>query len=193
MPAEPKEIQILQAEIDPNGESDLRVLIEKKFIKYLKIDQGVYPPQDIGFGPKLAELLPDLPAGDWNLCQISHNETANGEISVTLGRHDFPSITCLWHSVAVEYLDLRIGRKLRSNVYEACLPKSEANIIIKFARFPWEIAYINSETSAYAWMKGSCLAPRFLGHVREGSRIIGFMIEKITDCRHAEVADLTLC
>ena len=144
MPAKHQEFQILQAEIDPNGESDLRVLIEKKFIKYLKIDQGVYSPKDISHGPKLAELLPVLPAGDWNLCQISPDGTASGQVSMTLGHHDFPSVAYPWHTVVVEYLDLRIGRKLRSNVYEAWLPDSEANIIIKFARFPWEIAYINS-------------------------------------------------
>jgi serine/threonine protein kinase len=86
-----------------------------------------------------------------------------------------------------------MGRKLRSNVYEATSPRFDSTIIAKFARFPWEILYLDCETSAYEWIDGHQIGPKFLGHLTEEGRVIGFLIELISDCRHATPADLSLC
>jgi hypothetical protein len=52
-------------------------------------------------------------------------------------------------SLQIDHLELCIGRKLRSNVYEATTPHFDLPIVVKFAQLPFEIPYLNSETSAY--------------------------------------------
>jgi predicted Ser/Thr protein kinase len=42
-------------------------------------------------------------------------------------------------------------------------------VIVKIARFEWEIPRLEQETRAYQLLEGSGLAPRFLGHVSEGT------------------------
>ena len=37
------------------------------------------------------------------------------------------------------------------------------------------------------------IGPRFLGHLTEEGRVIGFAIERITNFRHAKPEDLALC
>ncbi|KAB8277879.1 hypothetical protein BDV30DRAFT_204453 [Aspergillus minisclerotigenes] len=63
-------------------------------------------------------------------------------------------------------------------------------VIAKFARFAWEIQYIEDETTAYQWINGHDIGPRFLGHLTEHGRVIGFLMEGITNARHAGLQDL---
>ena len=86
-----------------------------------------------------------------------------------------------------------MGHKLRSNVYEASTPHFDLPIVVKFARFPLEIPYLDSETSAYQWIQNHQIGPQFLGHLTEEGRVIGFAMERITSCRHATPEDLVLC
>ncbi|KAH7483460.1 hypothetical protein FOMA001_g5914 [Fusarium oxysporum f. sp. matthiolae] len=60
------------------------------------------------------------------------------------------------------------------------------------ARFPWEIAYVAAETHIYKTLESSGIAPQFLGHISEGSRTIGFLLEKFQG-RHAGKEDLEAC
>lgn len=61
-------LQLLQASVDPdaNGESEFRLLVNNKFVKYVNIDAGLFDPDDMCFGPTLISLLPEFPPGDWN-------------------------------------------------------------------------------------------------------------------------------
>lgn len=86
-----------------------------------------------------------------------------------------------------------MGKKLCSNVYEATSPRFSSTIIAKFARFSWEIPYLDSETAAYEWINGHQIGPEFLGYLTEEGRVIGFLIERVLDCRHATPEDLSLC
>ena len=171
----------------------MRVLVNQNAIKYLKIDSGVWASEDICFTPTLIESLPSLPAGDWNLCHISKSPAPGSAIVAAVTRTCLPRIHKLWHPVQIEYLDLKVGRKLRSNVYEAEIPDPKSSIVIKFTRFSWEIDYLDAEMSTHQWIDGHHIASKFLGHLMEHGRAIGFLMEKIVDCRYARVGDLTLC
>jgi tRNA A-37 threonylcarbamoyl transferase component Bud32 len=66
-------------------------------------------------------------------------------------------------------------------------------VIAKIARFEWELPRIEQETRAYQLLEGYYgLAPRFLAHVHENGRIIGFLLEKI-EGRSASFQDLSAC
>ena len=77
--------------------------------------------------------------------------------------------------------------------YEATTPHFDLPIVVKFARFPFEIPYLNSETSAYQWIQNHQIGPQFLAHLTEEGRVIGFAMERIINCRHASSDDLALC
>lgn len=66
----------------------------------------------------------------------------------------FPDVENTWHETYVEYTDLAIGEKLRTGVHEATCPILDTVVVIKFARFDWEIQYIDNETTAYQWIEG---------------------------------------
>ncbi len=60
-------------------------------------------------------------------------------------------------------------------------PRFQAPVIVKFARFPWEIDCYDQGTQAYSWVEGHDIGPAFLGHVTEGERVIGFLLQKWMD------------
>ncbi|ORY67833.1 alpha-galactosidase A precursor [Pseudomassariella vexata] len=164
-------ILVLQASVDPEALSEFRILVDNKFVKYITIDAGVYDRDDMCFGPSLISLLPHLPPGDWKKGHISRNlKTGDAHFSA-----------------------LREEKKLRSNVYEVTCPGFSSTIIAKFARFEWEVTQLEAETMAYGWIEGQHVGPGFLGHLTEEGRVIGFLIARIADCRHATPEDFPLC
>jgi hypothetical protein len=177
---------VLQASVDLLDESQFRILVDGKFVKYLTIDAKLYSADDTCFELSLISILPPVPPGDWNTGRISRNcaEVTKVELS---------SISHLWHPRQIDHLGLHMGHKLRSNVYEASTPQFDLPIVVKFARFPFEIPYLDSETSAYQWIQNHQIGPQFLGHLTEQGRVIGFAMERITSYRHATPEDLVLC
>ncbi|KAI0489821.1 alpha-galactosidase A precursor [Xylaria cf. heliscus] len=186
-------IQLLQASVDAETASEFRLLIDNKFVKYITIDGGLYSPDDMCFGPSLISLLPPLPAGHWNEGRISLNPTTGAAHFATVLKTRLPGITQIWHSTQIDHLELHMGRKLRTNVYEATHPRFNSTIIVKFARFPWEVPQLEKETVAYEWIDGHKIGPAFLGRLAEEGSVIGFVIERIADFRHATLDDLDLC
>ena len=187
-------IQLLQACVDPEDESYFRLLVDKKSFKYITIDVGLYDPDDMCFGPALISLLPPLPQGDWNTGHVSRDAVTGKPHFATVSKVNLPRVTKTWHPVEIDYLELRMGRKLRSNVYEATCPRlGESTVIVKFARFHWEVGYLERETEAYEWIEGHGIGPAFLGHLAEEGRIIGFIVERVEDFRHAGLEDMELC
>jgi len=63
----------------------------------------------------------------------------------------------------------------------------------RFAEFPWQIPYCEAETSAYEWIDGQGIGPKFLGHITEAGRGIGFVMEHIDGARTAGPGDLAAC
>ncbi|KAK4210313.1 hypothetical protein QBC37DRAFT_350240 [Rhypophila decipiens] len=187
-------IQVLQASVDPEYESEFHILVDNKFVKYITIDAGLYDCDDMCFAPSLLSLMPPLPPGDWNKGRISRNpKTGDPHFSAVL-REQLPGITTTWHPTQIDHLELRQGRKLRTNVYEVTCPGfSSTTVIAKFARFEWEVPQLEAETTAYSWIEGQQIGPAFLGHLTEEGRVIGFLIGQVTGCRHATPEDLPLC
>jgi predicted Ser/Thr protein kinase len=52
---------------------------------------------------------------------------------------------------------------------------------------------MENETTAYQWIGGYDIGPRFLGHLTEEGRVIGFLMERIPAGRHAGPQDLEAC
>ncbi|KAI1091509.1 alpha-galactosidase A precursor [Rostrohypoxylon terebratum] len=186
-------ILVLQASVDPEAESEFRVLVDNKFVKYITIDPGVFGVDDMCFGPSLIPLLPPLPAGDWTTGCISRDPKTGDAHFSAVSETCLQGITKTWHSTRVDHLELHEKRKLRSNVYEVTCPGFSSTIIAKFARFEWEVAQLERETMAYEWIEGQQIGPTFLGHLIEEGRVIGFLMDRIADCRHATPEDYTLC
>jgi hypothetical protein len=60
------DLQLLQASINADNESGFRILVDKRFVKYLTIDAGIFELDEMTSGPTLFSLLPQFPAKDWN-------------------------------------------------------------------------------------------------------------------------------
>ncbi|KAI9923381.1 hypothetical protein MW887_009931 [Aspergillus wentii] len=175
-------VELLQAEVDDDDQSFFSLLVDGQAIKYITIEPGTYSADDMCFGPSLISILPNLPPGDWN---DGLNKNGNdGQPQFAHARRTiFPGVKNTWHGTYVDYVDIVVGKKLPMGIYE----------IAKFARFDWEIRYIENETVAYQWIDGHGIGPKFLGHLTEDGRVIGFLLERITNARHACPQDLESC
>ncbi|PCG94793.1 Hypothetical protein PENO1_076600 [Penicillium occitanis (nom. inval.)] len=185
-------IELLQAEVDENDQSFFRLLVDGQDIKYVTIEPGLCATEDMYFGPSLVSLLPELPSGDWNDGVVARNAINGQPHFERVSRTAFPGISHQWHRTYVDYLDVTVGRKLRTGIYEVTCPQFDTLVVAKFARFEWEIGYLENETIAYEWIDDHEIGPRFLGHLSEGGRVIGFLIERVTGARHANLDDLAV-
>jgi predicted Ser/Thr protein kinase len=192
MPPNQKRIQLLQAEVDENDQSFFRLLVDGHRIKYLTIEPGIYEADDMCFGPALASLLPPLPSGNWNDGLVALDAKRQPHFVYTT-RTAFPGVKNTWHGTRVDCLEIETGEKLRTGIYKAKIPTVAAVVVAKFARFDWEIGYMENETTAYEWIDGHDIGPRFLGHLTEDGRVTGFLMEYIADARHAGPGDLEAC
>lgn len=77
-------------------------------------------------------------------------------------------------------MDIVVGERLRTGIYESKYPVFDTVVAPKLARLDWEIQYIENETTAYRRIDGHAIGPRFLGHLTEDGRVIGFLMERIT-------------
>ncbi|KAI4110823.1 MAG: hypothetical protein LQ339_001099 [Xanthoria mediterranea] len=160
-------------------------------IVYISIDAGVYDEDDYCFPPVLLDLLPRLPSGDWNRGHITRTEERPEPHFAWTTSADLPGIAPMWHSRQVEFSRLEICTKVMPNVAEAFHPEL-GDVIAKYARFEWEVAPYQSETEVYHWLHGHNMGPNFLGHLTEGGRVIGFLLQKLSG-RHACFQDLARC
>ncbi|KAI4219977.1 MAG: hypothetical protein LQ349_008205 [Xanthoria aureola] len=160
-------------------------------IVYISIDAGVYDEEDYCSLPVLLDLLPRFPSGDWNRGHIIRTEGRPEPHFAWTRSADLPGITPIWHSRQVEFSRFEICTKVMPNVAEASHPEL-GDIIAKYARFEWEVASYQSETEVYHWLHGHNMGPNFLGHLIEGGRVIGFLLQKLNG-RRASFQDLARC
>lgn len=74
-------------------------------------------------------------------------------------------------------------------------------VIISYEWNPEDVYGVNHESEIYSLIDGHQIAPKFLAHVTENSsggdadseRVIGFMVEKISNARRATLDDLQAC
>jgi hypothetical protein len=109
---------------------------------------------------------------------------------------EIASVKTLWHPIQVERSDLRIYNfvKYRTNVFRA--PGFSQPVIVKMGTFLQEIPHINWENEVYRYLstnKDAEIGPRFLGHVMEQGRCVGFMLEWVQYFREAQIEDYELC
>ncbi|KAJ6009114.1 hypothetical protein N7499_000932 [Penicillium canescens] len=102
-------------------------------------------------------------------------------------------------SCVVDCLDLKRIKQFTATTYEATYPGDEplatmnsTAVIAKVARFEWELPRLSLETLIYKSLEDTGLAPRFIGHVHEHGRVVGFMLEKL-EGREANINDLSSC
>ncbi|RAK93326.1 alpha-galactosidase A precursor [Aspergillus costaricaensis CBS 115574] len=188
-----QQIELLQAEVDETDQSFFRLLVNGQSIKYITVEPGIYSTEDMCFGPSLVSILPDFPSGDWNDGLVSKDAKDNQPRFTSIKLTQFPGVQNIWHETHIDYLDLSVERKLRTGIYKVKCPQYDNVVVAKFARFPWEVQYIENETTAYQWISGHGIGPVFLGHVTESGRVIGFLIENIRDARHAGIQDVESC
>ncbi|GKZ26276.1 hypothetical protein AbraIFM66951_003617 [Aspergillus brasiliensis] len=191
MNSQPK-IDVLQAEVDEGDTSYFRLLVNGRSIKYITVEPGAYSTEDMCFAPSLVSMLPELPPGDWNdgvIAKSGDNQPHFASVNLT----PFPGVRNTWHETHVDYLQLSVERKLRTGIYQVKCSLFDGVVVAKFARFPWEIGYIENETTAYHWISGHDIGPRFLGHLTENGRVIGFLLEYRRNARHAGPQDLATC
>lgn len=187
--------KIISMEVDDEDsyESEYRLQIGTQ-VKYLVVNPGTYDRDTLSF--PLAELPPLQYDADWTVAHISRSP--HGALCTSLSTRKLASIKSLWHPTTIDYFDLEKTTQLTAAAYEAMPSPALAStlgtspIIAKIARFEWEIPRLEHETRIYHLLSGSGLTPRFLGHIREGDRVIGFVLEKVPG-RAAGVEDLAAC
>jgi predicted Ser/Thr protein kinase len=196
-PNPPTQPIILSMEVDDDDafESEYRLRIGNQ-VKYLIISPGTFDRDTLSFP---IQSLPSLPLNEeWTVAHISRDETS-GTLKTSISNRTLAGVRCQWHHTLVDCLELEKTEQLTAMAFEAVsrsLPPttlpSPTTIIAKIARFEWEIPRVEQETRAYQLLEGSGLAPRFLGHVHENGRIMGFLLEKI-EGRPASFEDLGIC
>ena len=194
----PFEPAILSMEVDDEDASDSEYRLRfGNEVKYLIISPGTFDRRTLSFP---IPALPHLPYHEnWTVAHVSRDRV-DGELKITTSSRDLASIKNRWHNAQFDVLKLERVKQLSAMAFEAVfrsapqksLQPPPAGIIAKIARFEWELSRIERETRAYQLLEGSELAPRFLGHIHENGRVIGFLTEKV-DGRPASVQDLGIC
>ncbi|KAM0325050.1 hypothetical protein ACHAQA_007587 [Verticillium albo-atrum] len=194
-PSAHNNIRLLAEFIDYNDEdvSEYRLLVDEKHVKYVTVDPEVLPKQYRTFESGLRAVLPPLPPGEWNEAHVSVDTDTGRPVFSRTTNNDLPGVTSVWHEVRIDQLDLEQIGCLRPNLRRVTHPMFDRPVLAKFAAFPWQVRYLEAETSAYEWIDGKGIGPEFLGHVTEAGRVIGFLMEDVNNARPAVLADLTEC
>ena len=194
-PTRNSNVQLLAALVDSNDEDegDYRFLVDGKHVKYVTVDPGVLPRDDRTFAPILLPTLPAFPPGDWNEGHISKDPLDGHPVFSRYTHSDLPGVSNTWHRTHIDHLELKKLNRIRQNIHVVTHPLFDRPVLVKFAVFPWQMPYFEAETTAYEWVDGRGVGPKFLGHLTEGGRVFGFVTEYIDDARTAEAGDLAVC
>lgn len=188
-------VRLLAALVDSDDkeEAEYRFLVDNKHVKYVTVEPGALPKDDRTFAPALIPALPPFPPGGWNMGHITKHANGKGLIFSRIQRADLPGVRRIWHATRIDHLEFREIDRLRQNLHKVSHPSFDQPVLIKFAEFPWQIPYFEAETRAYEWIHGHGIGPRFLGHLVEEDRVIGFIMEYIDNARAAGPEDLDTC
>ncbi|KFZ04789.1 hypothetical protein V501_08968 [Pseudogymnoascus sp. VKM F-4519 (FW-2642)] len=194
--------RIISMDFSTNGRDDcyFRILAGTN-VKYITIQAGVLDGESLMDMPlDFQNIIPELPYNkdDWNSAHITRN-AATGELEPALSQTTLPRVEKARHPKMINFLDLE-RTKLLSLLAQECKWQTTAGddvrdqktMIVKMARFPWEIQYIEAETRIYQLLQPLRIAPTFLGHIHEAGRVIGVLLEKV-EGRPANSGDLEIC
>lgn len=189
--------------LQPDGGSDYRFLVDNAHVIYISVEAGAFPyrsPVHFPWHPVMRRILPPLPGGVWNQGYIVKcPRTGLPVFSTTSLRGDLPGVRHIWHPVIVDHLDLAWVVRNRQQVGIVTCPQFRGRVVYKHAPFPWMVHEIEQETAVWKRIsedQGRAIhywAPRFLGHVSEEGRIIGFLTEHIHGRPPDDEGDWEVC
>ncbi|KAJ8129967.1 hypothetical protein O1611_g3664 [Lasiodiplodia mahajangana] len=195
-------IQLLACLVDEDdtNDSDYRFLADGQRARYVTTAPGTFvgAEDDRTFEPiLLGELFPPFPSGSWNQGHVA-KDTATGETAfVKTETVQLAGVKNIWHPVKLNEFDFTQQHRIRQRVRVATHPELNNGkpVLMKLAVWPWEIASMEVETTAYQFIDGRSIGPKFLGHVTEGNdgRVVGFIIEWVQDARAAGLEDIESC
>ncbi|KAG6218118.1 hypothetical protein E4U34_004272 [Claviceps purpurea] len=185
---------------DDTGPGDYRFLVDGRHVKYVSTAPGTFCGLDCErtFEPiLLGELLPPFPIGDWNNGRVARDPVTGKITFIRTENVQFTGVESVWHNVKLDELDFFCQVKLKQRVHVVTHPTINGGgpVLMKLAVWPWEVAWIETETAVYQWICDKGVGPKFLGHLTEGpnGRIIGFITEWLDGTRSAEPRDLDGC
>lgn len=192
--------RMLSMDFDTLGTSNsyFRILANET-VKYIVIAPGAMDAESLDDMPlDFVNLLPLLPWDDSSWTEAAISRSASGELVSRLLREPLKGVTNSWHPTVVDFRRLERVELLTALAEELKWASPEpgfdpnATVIGKKARFEWEIQYIQAETDMYKLLEGTGIGPRFLGHIHEQDRVIGFFLDKVAG-RSAGIEDLEIC
>ncbi|KAI0117762.1 hypothetical protein GGR51DRAFT_500058 [Nemania sp. FL0031] len=188
-------VRLLANLVDPNDEeeSEYRFLVDEKHVKYVTVDPGVFPKGDRTFAPVLIPMLPPFPPGNWNEGHISKDPLTQRPVFSRVTDSDLPGIRNTWYDRRIDHLELQKLDRVRQNIHLVTCSAFNFPVLVKFAEFPWQMPFFEAETTAYEWIEGKGIGPKFLGHLTEAGRVFGFVLENVDGARTAEPQDLPAC
>ncbi|KAJ5788565.1 hypothetical protein N7457_003555 [Penicillium paradoxum] len=185
---------VLSMEVSSRDDSEYRILVSNR-VRYLTISTGTFERSILSMP---LSSLPELPEDTtWNVAHVSRDPSSR-EVVMNLQHRALSGITNLWHPVSIDCLQLKKRKSFTPTAYEVSYTGDKLQsptspvVIAKIARFEWEVPRLSMETFMYRRLENTGLAPRFLGHVHEHGRVIGFVLEKI-EGREANIEDLPSC
>lgn len=196
MRPEKEGIELLAALVDPDGDKqdEYRFLVDGKHVKYVTIEAGALPAETHrSSGPDVLRVIPEFPPGDWTKGCVSKCNSTGKPVFSSISSDKLPAVESVWNPIIVDHLELKTVTRLRQNIYKVSHVLFKEPVIFKLANFPWQIPSVEAETRAYEWIQDEDIGPRFLGHVAEGGRVIGFLIENIAEGSPATLDDSEAC
>ena len=197
-------VQLLACLVEPHDAIDpvdsyYRFLVDGSCVKYVTVAPGALAGEEIDwtFGPILfSKLLPPFPPGNWNNGHVAKDPRTGEAAFIKTEIESLPGVENIWHPVRLNELDFKC-EYVRQRVHISTHPELNDGkpVLMKRAVWPWEIASMNAETTAYEWIRDSDIGPKFLGHITEGEggRVVGFVAEWVQDARAAGPGDLESC
>ncbi|CAM1502722.1 Fc.00g074980.m01.CDS01 [Cosmosporella sp. VM-42] len=172
-------VQFLSTGTLPSVFYDHRFLVDWTDIKYIAFTPDALPKDYKSFDPVLMPLLPYFPSGNWNEGLITRDPVTKQLVFAHCNRVHLPEIQNIWHPKKFDLFEFTILRCLAENVYVATHSAFPGPVLVKFADFPQRMPDLEAETTAYEWIEGKHIGPRFLGHLTEGERFVGFVTKFI--------------
>jgi predicted Ser/Thr protein kinase len=184
--------EILSMETSTRDDSHFRIRIGNK-VKYVVVAPGTLTSDEL-FLPLYS--LPPLPYNedDWTVAHVSRR-AGDKKLETSLERRQLRGVKEIWHPEMIDCLSLVRTERLTVNT-SGCIRKDQPApcpaLVAKIARFEWEIPRIEHETRVYRLLQHTDIAPRFLGHIHEQGRVIGFLLEKL-EGHSASIGHLSQC
>ena len=176
------DFEVLDQRIDDEkGQYRLRV---GDGVFYVTIPAGVFDNDTMSHPDLLIPNLPDLPGRPWPRVTLYRDED-DDSLTATTSAAALPEIQKPWHDTRVDVLSLPRVRRLGRGAHEVVCDGIPA--VAKIACFEEDFPRVERETWAYSVIERyraehtdeDPIAPSVFGHVTEGGRVVGILLERI--------------